>query len=149
VLTLYGRDGDSRTADPLDARRVFSWLICETRDDKGNAVLYRYKAEDGLGVELDRAHERNRGPTSDSRRTANRYLKRIQYGNRPPLDNMGQRPVWLRAGSLDHLASQRSSTWDRLRPQTTRLVALARSAALHVFWAEWGVGLNQHGQGEA
>ena len=37
------------------------WLICETRDDKGNAVLYDYKPEDGAGVDLTRAHERNRG----------------------------------------------------------------------------------------
>jgi RHS repeat-associated protein len=96
ILTLYGLDGDSRIADPLDASRVFTWLICETRDDKGNAVLYRYKAEDGLGVDLDRAHERNRGPEDDVRRTANRYLKRILYGNRAPLlDDAGFRPRFL------------------------------------------------------
>ena len=85
ILTLYGLDANSRIADPMDASRIFSWLICETRDDKGNAVLYRYKAEDGLGVDLGNAHERNRGPQNDVRRTANRYLKRIHYGNRTPL----------------------------------------------------------------
>ena len=53
ILTLYGLDANSRIADPLDASRIFTWLICETRDDKGNAVLYRYKAEDGLGVDLE------------------------------------------------------------------------------------------------
>src|ERR1700730_2568885 len=70
VLTLYGRDPDSRIVDPKDASRIFSWLICETRDDKGNAVLYRYKAEDGVGVDLGRANERNRGPHNDVRRSA-------------------------------------------------------------------------------
>lgn len=40
ILTLYGKDGHSRIADPGDPTRVFSWLICETRDDKGNAVVY-------------------------------------------------------------------------------------------------------------
>src|SRR6476660_4508532 len=75
ILTLYGFDANSRIADPLDGSRIFSWLICETRDDKGNAVLYRYKAEDGLGVDLGQAHERNRGLHNDARRTANRYLK--------------------------------------------------------------------------
>lgn len=39
ILTLYGKDADSRIADSEDPRRIFSWLICETRDDKGNAVL--------------------------------------------------------------------------------------------------------------
>ena len=38
---------------PLDPSRIFSWLICETRDDKGNAILYDYKPEDGAGVDLD------------------------------------------------------------------------------------------------
>ncbi|MEQ1742476.1 MAG: SpvB/TcaC N-terminal domain-containing protein [Candidatus Nitrotoga sp.] len=96
ILTLYGKDTESRIVDPEDASHIFSWLICETRDDKGNGVLYRYKAEDGLGVDLDRANERNRGPRNDSRRTANRYLKRIHYGNLVPLlDNAGQRPRTL------------------------------------------------------
>jgi RHS repeat-associated protein len=96
VLTLYGLDENSRVADPLDSGHIFSWLICETRDDKGNAVLYRYKAEDGLGVDLGEANERNRGPRDDARRTANRYLKRIYYGNCTPLlDNDGRRPRFL------------------------------------------------------
>ena len=52
ILTLYGKDANSRIADPDDATRIFTWLICETRDDKGNAVLYEYKPEDGAGVDL-------------------------------------------------------------------------------------------------
>jgi hypothetical protein len=39
ILTVYGRDTNSRIADPLDPSRIFSWLIAETRDDKGNAIL--------------------------------------------------------------------------------------------------------------
>jgi len=102
VLTLYGLDADSRIADPLDASRIFTWLTCETRDDKGNAVIYRYKAEDGLGVGLDKAHERNRGAQDDVRRTANRYLKRIHYGNRTPLlDYKGHRPRFLDKAQID------------------------------------------------
>ncbi|MBS9405430.1 VCBS repeat-containing protein [Halomonas sp. TRM85114] len=102
ILTLYGFDANSRIADPLDASHIFRWLICETRDDKGNAVLYRYKAEDGLGVDIDNAHERNRGPRNDARRTANRYLKRIHYGNRTPLlGNTGVRPRFLDKAAID------------------------------------------------
>jgi RHS repeat-associated protein len=97
VLTLYGLDASSRIADPLDSTRIFTWLICQTRDDKGNAVVYRYKAEDGLGVDLTRVHESNRGPRNDARRRANRYLKRILYGNRTSLLDpaTGQRPRFL------------------------------------------------------
>jgi RHS repeat-associated protein len=76
VTTVYGKDAGSRIADPADPRRVFSWLICQSHDDKGNIVVYEYKAEDSDGVDLTVAHERNRG------RSANRYLKRIRYGNR-------------------------------------------------------------------
>lgn len=47
ILTLYGYDANSRIADPLDASRIFSWLICEARDDKGNGIRYLYKEEDG------------------------------------------------------------------------------------------------------
>jgi hypothetical protein len=51
------------------------------------------------GVDLSRAHERNRGARNDQRRATNRYLKRIHYGNRVPLlDNAGHRPRALRAG---------------------------------------------------
>ncbi len=96
VLTLYGNDANSRLSDPADPRRVFSWLICETRDDKGNAVLYKYKAEDGAGVDLTETHEKNRGGLDDPRRTANRYPKHIRYGNLAPLlDDEGQRPPIL------------------------------------------------------
>src|SRR5438876_405977 len=96
VLTLYGKDAKSRIADPADPKRIFSWLICETRDDKGNAAVYDYKAEDGKGVDLGKAHERNRGGLGDTRRAVNRYLKSIRYGNRLPLsDEQGQRPLFL------------------------------------------------------
>src|SRR5262245_25209192 len=77
--TLYGKTAESRIADPEDPRRVFSWLICESRDDKGNAIVYEYKPEDSNNIDLAQAHERNRAVES---RTANRYLKRVKYGAR-------------------------------------------------------------------
>lgn len=100
ILTLYGQDENSRIADPLDPTRIFSWLICESRDDKGNGIRYRYKAEDGAwqaragqGDPFVLAHQRNRGPASDPRRTAQRYLQRVLYGNRNSLLTAdGRRP---------------------------------------------------------
>jgi hypothetical protein len=82
---FYGKDSTSRITDPLDPLHVFTWLMCETRDDNGNAVLYEYKPEDGVDVALTSAHEYNWGDRNDPRRTANRYLKRIHYGNRVAL----------------------------------------------------------------
>lgn len=102
ILTLYGNDADSRIFDPEDNSRIFSWLFSEARDDKGNGVLYRYKAEDGTGVDLTQVNERNRGDSNAPERTANRYLKRIYYGNRIPLlNNLGERPLFLNKAQID------------------------------------------------
>ena len=85
ILTVYGKDEHSRIADPVaddesnHRRRIFSWLICQSYDDKGNAILYEYAEEDEKALDLSQANERNRV------RTANRYIKRILYGNRQPL----------------------------------------------------------------
>ena len=80
VTTLYGKDNNSRIFDPADPfpanpTGVFSWLICESYDDKGNAIVYEYAAENDDNVDRGQANERNRV------RTANRYLKRVKYGN--------------------------------------------------------------------
>jgi RHS repeat-associated protein len=79
VTTLYGRTPESRIADPVDPARIFSWLICESFDDKGNAIVYSYKPEDSAGVDFAAAHEANRTVPG---RGAQRYPKRIRYGNR-------------------------------------------------------------------
>ncbi|MDV6297232.1 SpvB/TcaC N-terminal domain-containing protein [Rhodococcus aetherivorans] len=100
ILTLYGCDPNSRITDPLDDSRIFSWLICESRDDKGNGIRYLYKEEDGdfqpqpgQADPFKRTHQCNRGLASDPRRTAQRYLQRVLYGNITPLlDAQGRRP---------------------------------------------------------
>jgi len=81
VTSWYGKTPESRIADPEDPHRVFSWLISESYDDKGNLILYEYKPEDSENVSLTQANERNRTPVT---RSANRYIKRIFYGNRVP-----------------------------------------------------------------
>ena len=78
ITTLYGKTSESRIANPSDTTHIFSWLICESYDDKGNAIVYVYLPEDSVGVDTAQAHERNR---TDKSREANRYIKRIKYGN--------------------------------------------------------------------
>ncbi|HUG66473.1 MAG TPA: SpvB/TcaC N-terminal domain-containing protein, partial [Pirellulaceae bacterium] len=87
VTTLYGKTAESRIADPNDDRRVFSWLICASYDDKGNAIVYNYAAENGDNIDYSQANERNRV------RNANRYLKRIRYGSRQPNRNDQWQPT--------------------------------------------------------
>ncbi|MES2673777.1 MAG: SpvB/TcaC N-terminal domain-containing protein [Pseudomonadota bacterium] len=81
ITTWYGKTAESRIADPADLSRIFTWLICESYDDKGNLIAYQYAAENSDGINLSQAHERNRSLSS---RTANRYLKYINYGNIKP-----------------------------------------------------------------
>ncbi|WP_226602994.1 SpvB/TcaC N-terminal domain-containing protein [Bacillus cereus] len=84
ITTWYGKDDNSRITDPENPERIFSWLICQSYDDKGNMIKYHYKAEDAENVDLSHVHEKNRGGKLDVRRTANRYIKRICYGNHTP-----------------------------------------------------------------
>jgi hypothetical protein len=79
ILTVYGLDANSQIADPRNPKNVFSWLICRSFDDKGNAIVYDYAGENGDGVDLNLASERHR------ERSANRYVQRVRYGNRVPL----------------------------------------------------------------
>ena len=83
ITTYYGQTPESRIADPADPSHVFSWLICQSQDDKGNAILYSYKAEDSAGIDPSLANERNR--SAPGIRSANRYVTRIRYGNTPSL----------------------------------------------------------------
>ncbi|SFB62439.1 RHS repeat-associated core domain-containing protein [Cohnella sp. OV330] len=78
VTSLYGLSSAGRVADPADPRRVYQWLLEETADDKGNIVRYAYKAENDEQIDWQASNERNRS------RSAGRYLKRIDYGNREP-----------------------------------------------------------------
>ncbi len=83
----------------------FSWLICESYDDKGNAIHYSYKSENKeklVGIEIAQAHERNRTTQS---RSSNRYLKRIKYGNVTPRqanEDLSARQDWLFEAVLDY-----------------------------------------------
>ncbi len=76
VTTWYGKSEESRIYDPEDKTRIFSWLIRESYDDKGNAIRYEYQNENSDGVNLFLPNERNRS------RNANCYIKSIKYGNK-------------------------------------------------------------------
>ena len=77
VASLYGIDSDGRIADPADPTRIFKWLLQQSYDDKGNVVVYGYKAEDRANI-ADALHEVNRSVG------AQRYLKHVRYGNATP-----------------------------------------------------------------
>jgi hypothetical protein len=83
VTSTYGRSEGARIADRQHPGRVFTWLLEETRDDRGNVTVYEYKAEDLTGVPrtaCEAARFAGDAPI------VNRYLKRIRYGNTVPFD---------------------------------------------------------------
>jgi RHS repeat-associated protein len=98
ITVLYGESPNSRVYDPASAesksKRIFRWLLSKSFDDKGNVFIYEYKAENSDLVDINNAHELNRTVQS---RSAQRYVKRIKYGNRvsrlvePSLKN----PDWM------------------------------------------------------
>lgn len=86
VLSIYGRSTAARVADPDHPEHVFAWLLEETRDDRGNVATYTYKAEDSAGVSPARLSEASRfRPDGTFTATAQRYPKRVRYGNRAPV----------------------------------------------------------------
>ncbi|MGD1859004.1 MAG: SpvB/TcaC N-terminal domain-containing protein [Leptolyngbyaceae cyanobacterium] len=76
IISTYGRSPTARIVHPDHPQRIFSWLLEETEDDRGNRIQYVYKREDGVGI-APRLSERDR------RQTAQTYLHKIQYGNKP------------------------------------------------------------------
>jgi len=91
LLSVYGQTAQARNRRSGARRARVLVAAGETRDDRANVVCYRYKAEDAAGVDPGVASEANRFVRQTgtvSRRfatTAQRYLKRIQYGNRIPV----------------------------------------------------------------
>ena len=79
------RTTNSRIADPPMPSRIFSWLICESTTTRATPSLRLQgggRRQASISAQAARAQPRDR---DDARRTANRYLKRIRYGNRAPL----------------------------------------------------------------
>ena len=81
ITSWFGRTPESRVLDPDAPDHIFQWWLCETCDDKGNVVVYRYKREDGAGVDRAQVFEANRPARTQDAAT---YIERILYGNRRP-----------------------------------------------------------------
>ena len=88
VVSLFGKasDNSTRIADPADPdHRTFQWLLEAQYDPKGNSILYQYKPEDGNGADPTLSFESRRVRAGGG--FAQRYLKRILYGNSGPLSH--------------------------------------------------------------
>lgn len=92
--TIFGEDNNSRIHDPDEPSRVFQWLASRSYDDRGNAMVFEYKAENSEGVDILAPQEFYR-PAQN--RTVMRYLKRVKYANRVSqlVDKIGPGSQWM------------------------------------------------------
>lgn len=84
IASIYGRNSASRITDPKYSTHIFSWLLEESYDDKGNVIQYEYKQENTENIDPSLPQEGKRLQSHKS--FANQYIKRIKYGNRNPFE---------------------------------------------------------------
>ncbi|PRQ08098.1 SpvB/TcaC N-terminal domain-containing protein [Enhygromyxa salina] len=111
VTSYFGKTSDARISDPQDSSRVFSWLLEEVRDDRGQIMVYEYKRDDLQGVDVNAPFERTR--LEGATLAGQRYLSRIKYGNATPnvasdwlfevVLDYGEFGTWQVTGSGDQL----------------------------------------------
>ena len=112
VTIWYGKTAASRIADPADPTRIFTWLICESYDDKGNVIVYDYKPENSDGYRLLRPTS----ATAPTPRAGNRYIKRSQIRQpRASTSKPRERPAAAPTG--DRMAVRSGLRLRRARPR--------------------------------
>jgi hypothetical protein len=96
ILTIYGAraGGSSRVADPKQPSRVFAWLADAQFDSLGDAIEFGYATETLDGVDTSTSFERARISAGQGA-IAQRYIKRITYGNSVPLTPDAPTPASL------------------------------------------------------
>jgi RHS repeat-associated protein len=77
VTSLFGTTEQTRIVDPAQPTHIFSWLLAETFDARGNSILYEYISENNDNVPATLSE-------SNRTQTANKYIHRIAYGNAAP-----------------------------------------------------------------
>jgi RHS repeat-associated protein len=92
VQTIYGL-GEGRIAEPDDPLRTFVWLAERQVDPLGNAIVFEYEKENLAAVDLSRTSEHRQLELIESAGLAQRYLKRVRYGNTRPLQPEGAEPA--------------------------------------------------------
>ena len=84
VTNWYGLDANSRLSDPQDGSRMFSWLLCYSHDDRGNAMVFDYAEEDSRGVDTTlRQHRADQShPAIEHRAAPGQVARRRRCGRR-------------------------------------------------------------------
>jgi len=78
ITSIYGLSEAAQIANPDTPTQIFSWLIQESWDAKGNLIRFSYQKENGTGIE-NACFESHRLKHDTF---ANTYLKKVEYGNK-------------------------------------------------------------------
>ncbi len=110
VISYYGQTSDSRISDPDADQNIFQWLLDRMEDNKGNIMLYEYKAEDDSYI-LNDSFEI---PRLNKGTFANKYLKRIKYSNKTAGDDteFHQQVVFDYGEHTDLTTLDETAAWD-------------------------------------
>ncbi|UPT86954.1 hypothetical protein HAP41_0000043195 [Bradyrhizobium barranii subsp. apii] len=109
VTHILGFSTDARIADPSDASRVFQWLLECSFNDRGSAVVYRYKPENFEGVDVNDLSEAHR--LQGICTVAGSHLESISYGNIAPFFAEGGSNYWPSVETLIASAESFSEHW--------------------------------------
>nr|WP_256378847.1 SpvB/TcaC N-terminal domain-containing protein [Bradyrhizobium sp. Ai1a-2] len=109
VTHVLGFTSAARIADPTDPYRVFQWLLECSFDDKGNAVVYRYRPEDLVGIDAARLSESHR--VEGRARVAGCHIESILYGNREPFFAGTNSDYWPAVAELIASAASFGENW--------------------------------------
>ncbi|HOF17239.1 MAG TPA: SpvB/TcaC N-terminal domain-containing protein, partial [Bacteroidales bacterium] len=85
ITSVYGLHESDRIYDPNNTLKIFSWLLEESWDAKGNLMRFTYKREDSVGVTAS-CYE---NPRLKKNKFANTYLKSVLYGNNVMCNPLG------------------------------------------------------------
>ncbi|MCK1698165.1 SpvB/TcaC N-terminal domain-containing protein [Bradyrhizobium sp. 144] len=109
VTHILGLTSEARIADPGDPTRVFQWLLQCSFDDKGNAVAYRYRPEDLVGVDALRLSEAHR--VEGQARFAGSHIESVVYANREPFFAESGPNYWPAIGGLIESTASFVDNW--------------------------------------
>jgi|GEM_PF-818048 len=84
-LMIFGAAplGASRISDPENPDHIFQWLVESEYDNLGNVVQFEYVRETQDNIARTASYEQPRIRTGSG--LAQKYLKRVRYGNRIPV----------------------------------------------------------------
>lgn len=109
ITHVFGYTRGACLSDALDPTRIFQWSLEASFDDKGNAIVYRYRSEDLVGVSDELVSEVQRLTEHSS--IAGSYIESVSYGNIKPFFQGAGSSYWKSISKLIASAEEGGDRW--------------------------------------